>query len=155
MNVMVLYDSKFGNTEHVARALGGVLERGTTVAVHAIGEEHLDVEGVDLLVLGGPTHAHGLSAPMRAFLESLQVQHVAAAAFDTRFHMPRIFSGSAATKIARSLEHKGARLVVPPQSFFVQGQEGPLLEGELDRINAWAAELLATIGAPAEAAALS
>jgi hypothetical protein len=31
--------------------------------------------------------------------------------------------------------------VAPPESFFVNGKEGPLVEGELDRATAWAESL--------------
>jgi flavodoxin I len=61
------------------------------------------------------------------------------AAFDTRLtsRMVVIF-GYAAPKIAKSLEGRGGKLVVPPEGFFVKGSKGPLKEGELERAGAWA-----------------
>ncbi len=52
-----------------------------------------------------------------------------------------LLSGSAARGIASQLGKKGAQLVVEPESFFVGGKEGPLLEGEIVRATAWARQL--------------
>ena len=72
---------------------------------------------------------------------------VPAAAFDTRYHMARVLSGSAAEGIASRLASLGCQLMVPPESFYVAGREGPLLDGELARARAWAVELATRGGA--------
>ncbi|HEX8917902.1 MAG TPA: hypothetical protein VF898_05340 [Chloroflexota bacterium] len=153
MNALVVYDSKFGNTERIARAIAGALGRGSSVRVHAVSDGPFPIDGVDLLVLGGPTQAHGMSAPMRAFLGALPagtLLNVRAATFDTRFHIPQVFSGSAASTIARTIKKQGAQVVVPAESFFIGSSEGPLKEGELERAQAWATDLLAAVGAPGQ-----
>src|SRR5262249_43285058 len=81
---------------------------------------------VDVWVIGGPTHSHGISKPLDAFLTHLQrtnLTGVAAATFDTRYRYPRLLSGSAAHSTARKLRNAGCRMVAEPESFFVQ--EGP------------------------------
>jgi len=124
--------------------------------VQAVSDKPLALNGMDLLVLGGPTHAHGMSAPMRTFLQSLpseKLHNVRAATFDTRFHVPQLFAGSAASTIARTIKKKGAQLVVPAESFFIGSSEGPLMEGELERAATWAMALLDAVGAPVKEAA--
>ena len=64
-----------------------------------------------------------------------------AAAFDTRFDKPTFLTGSAAKGIAKRLRAKGYTLVTPPESFFVDGTEGPVHEGDLERAAEWAAGL--------------
>jgi flavodoxin len=147
MKTVIVYHSKFGNTEQIARAIAQELE--SVGPVQLVAEGPLDLEGVDLFLAGGPTHAHGMSAELR---ERLDLPHgsldgVAAAAFDTRYHRARWLTGSAAGRIARHLRRAGANLVVPPESFFVVGGEGPLEDGEIERARSWAGALRDVVAA--------
>jgi hypothetical protein len=56
----------------------------------------------------------------------------------------RLF-GYAAKPISKGLGKKGGEAVVPPEGFFVEGMEGPLMEGELGRAEEWARTILATL----------
>jgi len=145
MKALVVYDSKFGNTERVARAIAeklGVGEPAPVMPVGAVSKHNLI--GIDLLVVGGPTQGHGVSSALRVFLAGIPqdvVRGMSTASFDTRLRWPRILSGSAAAGCARRLEQKGARLLVSPECFLVTSAEGPLVEGELARASAWADDL--------------
>jgi flavodoxin len=157
MKAVVLYESLFGNTEAVARAIADGLAPIGEATVFRLGEASKEVaEEADLVVLGGPTHGWGMTKPgsrkrpnregyavgAREWLAgSQQAAGKLAAAFDTRFGKPRWLTGSAALRIARRLRRSGYRLVLPPESFFVEHTEGPLREGEEDRARAWGAEL--------------
>ena len=146
MNTLVLYDSKFGNTEEVAQVVAGRLEGLGPVRVRPIASADLRLSGrVDLLVVGGPTQAHGMTVEMRAFTEALTTAALAGtqvAVFDTRFRLPVLLTGSAARAIARRLRQAGATVVAPPVSFFVtRGGEPQLETRELDRAAAWAGTL--------------
>jgi flavodoxin len=140
MNTLVVYDSKFGNTEQLARVIAVQLrQRGPVTLTTADKAQRTDLEAVDLLVVGGPTQGHGGSLALRGWLEGLKPGHgVRAAAFDTRLAKPRWLTGSAAQVIARRLDGLGFDLVADPESFFVAHTEGPLLDGELDRAAGWA-----------------
>lgn len=141
MNALVVYDSKFGNTEQLALAIAEALG---APAVRATDE--LPLLGVELLVVGAPTQQHHVAPPMRQVLDALPehaLDGMAAAAFDTRFRRNPLLTGSAARGIARRLERRGARLVAGPESFFVADTEGPLEEGELARATDWARSLAA------------
>jgi hypothetical protein len=50
--------------------------------------------------------------------------------------------GYAAKPISDRLEKKGGELAVPPEGFYVDGTEGPLTEGELERAADWARQIL-------------
>src|SRR3569832_929249 len=100
MDAMIVYDTRFGNTKKVADTIGELLRQRYAVRVLPITEAEPVPAGIDLLLVGGPTHAHGVSAEMNEFLATIErdsERGVAAAAFDTRFKMPRLLSGSAAT----------------------------------------------------------
>jgi hypothetical protein len=113
--------------------------------------EPAEAARVDLLVVGGPTHAHGMSrsstrrtavddkkntfaeptiAPgLREWMDGLPSgAERLAAAFGTRIDKPAFLTGSAAKGIARRLKHHGYRLVVGPESFLVS-MNNTLLEG--------------------------
>jgi flavodoxin len=154
MKAVVVYDSKFGNTERLARAIAEKLgAEEPAPAVEASAASERDLAGIDLLVVGGPTQGHGLSPALKAFLDGLQpeaVRDMPAVTFDTRLSWPMLLSGSAAAASAKRLAKKGARLLVPPESFLVTASEGPLAEGELDRAAAWATAVRAAAGAPAQ-----
>lgn len=143
MNVLVVYDSKFGNTERVAQAIAERLGRHAGVTLTTVERAPRAVpDTLDLLVVGGPTQGHGASPVLRGWLGELErVEGVRAAAFDTRFAKPRWLTGSAARVIAHRLDGLGFRLLRDPESFFVAHTEGPLLEEELKRAGQWAEAL--------------
>lgn len=140
MNILVVYDSKFGNTECIAQVIAERLQRHGPIELTVADQAPRTMpRSLDLLVVGGPTQGHGASPALRGWLEGLEpADGVRAAAFDTRFAKPRWLTGSAAQMIARRLGRIGFQLVGDPESFFVAHTEGPLLDGEIDRAAAWA-----------------
>ena len=158
MDAVVVYESVWGNTRAVAEAVSEGLGERLRTELFAVGfappAHELDVE---LLVVGGPTHAMGMSWPrtredaatrggqavttgIREWLASAEPLRLRAAAFDT--HVRRLnLPGAASKKAAKQLRRLGAELMAAPESFWVERAEGPLLPGELERARAWGAEL--------------
>lgn len=141
MKALIVYDSQYGNTERIASAIATSLSHYESVETLPVDQAaHLDLSSVRLLVVGGPTQNHGMSERLRAWLDTLppnSLHGIVAAAFDTRYHMPKLFSGSAAQGIAKALKRLGAEVLLPPESFFVVESEGPLADGELERAERW------------------
>jgi hypothetical protein len=168
MRAVVIYESMFGNTRRVAEAVAAglsarlgadrvsVLEAGAAAAA-----DRAPVEGVDLVVVGGPTHAFGLSRPstrrsaadvdrdaavptgagLREWLAAASPgAGRLAAAFATRVRRPLV-AGSAAKAATRRLRRLGYRLVDRPRDFWVAGTPGPLNPGELERAVRWGEDL--------------
>ncbi len=176
MRALVIYESMFGNTREVARAVADgiapTLEADVIDAADAPVEIGADVA---LIVLGGPTHAHGMSTPasradsarragdglvsrgtgMREWLETLRpiATPVAAAVFDTRIKGPGFLWGSAAKPAAKRLASLGFQMIVEPEDFIVGGPTGPLFDrlepGEIERARTWGADLAQRVGVPA------
>jgi hypothetical protein len=112
----------------------------------------LDLTGIDLLALGGPTQGHGVSPAIKELLEKVpseKLLSIGIIAFDTRMDFARWLSGSAASTIGKKLEQYQVDLLVPPESFLVAGREGPLKEGELERAAEWAHLIAENLGAAA------
>jgi hypothetical protein len=171
MRALVVYESMFGNTQAIAKAVAEGLTLHAEVELVEVGAAVALDRDADLVVVGGPTHAHGMTTPdtradaarragdrlvsqgvgIREWLDTIPEGSAtgAAAAFDTRIHGPGLLWGSAAKAMAKRLTSAGYRLVVPPESFLVDGPTGPqfdrLREGESDRARAWAAELGAMV----------
>jgi hypothetical protein len=180
VRALVVYESQFGNTHCVADAIGRGL--ADTVEVDVVSVHTAPrLEGVDLLVVGGPTHVRTLSsartraeAPrwpggirrslrldseaggigIREWLDALPRFTAMAASFDTRMDIPRILSGAAAGHIDHRLAGQGLRPIVAPMSFLVD-VHNDLERTELDRARAWGALLGYTALAAAAVDALS
>lgn len=146
MNTLIIYDFEFGNTAHITQRIGKTLEPyGTIQLLPANDISKLEVQKIDLLVIGSPTQRHGMSPTMHTLLENLpdnSLQGIAAAAFDTRYQSSTLLTGSAAEKIAQILRKAGAHLLVPAKSFFVVDREGPLAGDELEATMHWALTLI-------------
>lgn len=142
MKTLVIYDSQFGNTEQIARAIAEVLQEQGPVRVIPAGEaDSMELEGADFIAVGGPTQAHGPSPAMKLLFENIPdkvLRNTPVIAFDTRLHLPGWISGMAADDIANHLHRIGGHLIMPHESFFVEGREGPLSAGELERAANWA-----------------
>ena len=145
MKALIVYDSVYGNTEKIARAIGGAITG--EVKVLRVGEvNYSELKTLDLLIVGSPTQG-GITTPaIQDFLNKVSesdIKGINVAAFDTRFstRLVGIF-GYAAGRIADSLKKKVGTLILSPEGFFVKGKEGPLKEGELERAASWAQEIV-------------
>jgi flavodoxin len=146
MKSFVVYQSRHGNTENVARSIAAGLERSGEVTVFSTAHAPVVVpDDIALFVVGGPTEAHGMTGPLADYLDRLSgMSAQLVASFDTRLRWPRFISGSAASGIARKLKLAGANEVAEPMSFFVSGKNPVLEPGELERAEAWGASLVGT-----------
>jgi hypothetical protein len=162
MRAVVVVESMFGNTRQVAEAIAEGLRPAVDAAVVdvTVAPEAIDPD-VGLVVVGGPTHALGMSRPssraqalqeagtregspdvgMREWIEHLDPVRtsVVTATFDTR--MKSRWAGSAAASASKLLRRRGDQTLAPSHSFMVTDKSGPLAPGELDRARAWGVEL--------------
>jgi hypothetical protein len=160
MNGVVVYESHWGNTEAIARAIAA----GLGPEARALTTDEASSEVVmsaDVIVAGAPVIAFSLTtdrmrdsiasesskapAPpdlshrsMRSWLGQLPQGHGWSAAFETRvWWSPRGATGD----IERGLRRAGYRPLAKAGRFVVKGTYGPLREGELERARQWGAEL--------------
>ena len=166
MHAVVVYESHWGNTAAIAKAIAAGLGPDTRVLTtdEADGPALADV---DLLVAGAPVIAFGLAsdkvrkdiandpsgaptAPdvshesMKSWLERVPPGTARAAAFETRM---RWSPGGATGAISRGLGAAGYRPIHEVGRFVVKGKFGPLREGELEKARRWGANLATAVGA--------
>ena len=155
MKALIVYDSKFGNTEKIARAIGKVITPLGEVEVVKVGDANpSQLSSIDFLIVGSPTHAGGATRAIKEFLRKIPanaLENIRVASFDTRFSAKdkgvgaRIVLGIfryAAGRIATILEYKGGYLAVEPEGFIVEDSQGPLKKGELERAATWAKKIV-------------
>ena len=144
MKTLVVYDSIYGNTEIIARAIGDALP-GEVQVLRMDQVTAADLEAADQLFVGCPTHGSLPSEAAQSLLEKVGPpahKDAKVAAFDTRLTWGFLRRwGFAAPKMADTLKEKGWMLAAEPEGFFVGGlRKGPLKRGEAQRAAAWAKE---------------
>jgi flavodoxin len=172
MKALVVYESMFGDTEQVARAVADGLSTRMTVELVEAGRAPAPIgELVDLVVVGGPTHAFSMprqstredavrqgakvaatSVGIREWIDHLSrgPHSEKVATFDTKIGKARHMPGSARAA-AKGMRRHGYATLVKPESFWVEDVSGPLRDGELERARAWGEELAAAVVHPAGA----
>jgi len=176
VRALVVYESMFGNTRDVALAVADGIGSLMPVEVMEVAAAPAAIPAdVGLLVVGGPTHAHGLTSTKsradaakragdRLVSRGIGLDEwigglpsgpasVVTATFDTRIKGPELLWGSAAKEANKRLAALRYRVIAPPESFLIGGPTGPafdrLGDGELERASAWGASLAAAIAVPA------
>jgi flavodoxin len=151
MNVLVVYHSEFGNTQRVAEAIAEVFQgAGTVRTLPADQLTPADLQDLDLVVMGSPTHKMNLPEAIRPLFERLPrriLRGVPAAAFDTSYEMSALLARfTAAKRLDRQLRKLGGKRLVAPETFLVhRHHEGPLYDGEIERAQRWAGSILARL----------
>jgi hypothetical protein len=170
MEAIVVYESVWGNTAAIARAIAEGLGEGTQAyATDAVPAERL--ANADLIVAGSPVFAFSLPSEgtrrkllqsetdgptpdlshpsLRTWLDGMPAGKGFAAAFETRiWWSPRGATGTIEKKLAKA----GYQRLDTAEKFVVQDKYGPLRDGELERARVWGARLRASLTAPAKAA---
>ena len=169
MKVLVVYESSYGNTHLIADAIGEGLGIAHTVTVVPVGKATKElVDAVDLVVVGGPTHVHGMSRTstreqaaatahqpgsalvldpdaegpgLREWFEVLPAGSGFGAAFDTRLDASALLTGRASKGINKQLRRHGFREIAEPTRFLVT-KESQLADGQQEAARGWG-ELLA------------
>jgi Flavodoxin len=172
MRAVVVYESMYGNTHLIADAIADGLGGAPDVRVVPVeGAEPGVLRDADLLVIGGPTHAHSMTWPstrkaaveaaakpgsdleldpdaegpgLRDWFDTLGELDTAAAAFDTRIDAPPVVTGRASKAIAKKLRHHGCSLVSDPESFLVT-KENHLEPEEEQRARRWGESLRSAV----------
>lgn len=168
MEVLVVYESSYGNTHLIAEAIGEGVGSAHTVHVVPVAKATRDlVDSADLVVVGGPTHIHGMSRAatrdkaveaahrpgstlvldadaegpgLQEWFSELGQFNKNAAAFDTRFDGSPLLTGRASKGISKQLRHHDFHEIASPTSFLVT-KETHLAEGQQAAAREWGESL--------------
>ncbi|HRJ06078.1 MAG TPA: flavodoxin domain-containing protein [Candidatus Saccharibacteria bacterium] len=155
MKALVLYDSTYGNTATIAKAIYKVIAKKYDAVLVPFTDIRLSAfHEVDFLVVGSPTQGGRPTKALEGLLKRLpseSLKNVRVAAFDTRLDVKsqtfllRLVMNTihyAAGKIAHILVSKGGKLIAKPQGFIVKDTKGPLPDEEIARAGRWAEKLV-------------
>ena len=122
MRAYVIFDTRYGNTEKIAKSFEtGLKEAGVqTVCVNAKDVAVDSLKQYDLICVGAPTEAFSASKPMKEFLgklKSIDLSGKYGFAFDTKLDWR--LSGSAAKFIEKELNNLGLEVIAPHESAIV------------------------------------
>ncbi|HHY50426.1 MAG TPA: nitric oxide synthase, partial [Alphaproteobacteria bacterium] len=139
MKIAIVYDTVYGNTASVAKAIAETLAAAHDVRLATVQEAaSLDLGDTDLLIVGSPTRGFRPTPNIAEFLGGLDRVGTprAAAAFDTRIDLEAVnpaplrwvvdAGGYAAARIGSALAQRGYVLKGGEAGFLVTGTEGPL-----------------------------
>ena len=116
MKALIVYDSLYGNTERIANAIGEKLSSyHDTKTIKVIKANPNDIDGIDILIIGSPTHGGRFTDPIKTFIGLLpekELQAIKTLTFDTCFpttnmgifinHIVKIF-GIAAPRLSKEV----------------------------------------------------
>jgi len=168
MEVLVVYESSYGNTHLIADAIGEGVGTAHTVHVVPVAKATRElVDRADLVVVGGPTHIHGMSRAatrekaveaahqdgsslvldadaegpgLREWFDTLGRVDANSAAFDTRYDASPLMTGRASKGISKQLRHHGFHEITSPMSFLVT-KETHLADGQQAAARQWGESL--------------
>jgi flavorubredoxin len=136
--VLIIYESKYGNTKSVAEAIAEGMREvpGVEAVLNEVKEVKLDkITEFDAIVVGSPNHIGSATKGIRKFIDEvgkLSPGVKLGAVFDT-------YIGGDFEKAVKKMEKQigekvpGLKLAAPGLSIKVEGMKGPISEGELPR----------------------
>lgn len=162
MDAAIIYETAWGNTKAIAEAVAEGLSSWLDVNIlNVAAAPPAETLRSHLLVVGAPTHAFGLSRPqtredaqrrggsppgigLREWIEQADHVRLPVAAFDTHVLHPKL-PGAASRTAAKLLHRRGATLLAAPESFYVEGYQGPIVPGEIERARTWGKDVAARL----------
>lgn len=165
MKTVVLYDTQYGNTQKIAQAIASAIaeQLGADADVQLKRPAELvpsQLAGVSLLVVGSATQRFAVTPALMEWLKAVPksgLQGIPVATFDTRLTEQQIKatpvlkwfvrkSSYAAWWLEKELRARGGAMILPPEGFYVQNMEGPLVPGEIERAALWGKQVCSAAG---------
>jgi len=147
LNVLVVYETKFGNTkiaaETVAEGMKEVEQLNTEV-INVNDVDYSKVRDFDAIIIGSPTWAGNCTDTIKNFiteLAGLSLNEKFYAVFDTNSGIPLL--SKAVKKMEKRIGKQLPNLkrILPGLPVRVKGQKGPIIEGELPKCQNFGKEI--------------
>ena len=144
--VIVVYESKYGNTKLVAEEIIAGIKEASNMETTLMEVEQVDFDQIiyaDAILIGSPNHWGRATGSIRKFIDELgriNLKRIPVSVFDT--HIGRDFE-KAVKKMEKQITEKvpSLNLVIPSLSIKVKGIKGPVLEKELPKCKEFGAKI--------------
>jgi flavorubredoxin len=148
--VIVVYESRYGNTKLVAETIieGMRQVKGVEAFLSEVKEVDISqVSSYDAILVGSPNHIGGPTRGVKKFIDKLGKLNFGEklfAVFDT--YLGKDFE-KAVKKMEKRINEKasGLKMIAPGLSIRVQGMKGPIAEGELSKCKEFGKKLATQI----------
>ena len=133
--VLVVFDTKYGNTEKLGREIASGIEESGLAECKVINIRDVETEDIsvyDGVLFGGPIHAFRATSGIKNAVKKVAKQGLEGklvAAFDTCMGSRQYRGTKGIEKIVRK-KSPGARVMTPGLSALVDGFKGPLNSSE-------------------------
>lgn len=149
MNILIVYDTVYGNTEKIAKAIYDNVSKIHVVQLKSVDEViDKDFKTIDFLIMGSPTHGGWYTDNFKVLFENVDgglFSNVQTVTFDTSTatednrslynKLTKMF-GNASVRLANQLKSNGAK-VIDTKIFIVEDREGPLRKKEIEHAVEW------------------
>lgn len=155
MNILIIYDSLYGNTEKIAQYIAEKLKAKHNVTIEKVKDDSINkIKEAELIIIGSPTHGFNASQNTLNFIKQLNneiLKDKKIAVFDTRTiptDVPKFFrfmiqkAGYASPKLEKFFKTMGCNIIAESIGINVHGKEGPIVEGEMNKIDNWITKLV-------------
>jgi len=151
--VLVVYESKYGNTKRVAEMIVEGMQRieGTKTTLNEVKKvDRNAITSYDAIVFGGPTHFGGPTRSMKKFIDKLSsvpLEGKQFAVFDTYF---KTDFEKATKNMEQRMREKvpTIKMLAPGLSIKVEEMKGPIVEGELSKCEEFGAMIASQLMSP-------
>ena len=148
MKVLIVYETKYGNTKKAAETMGDVIkEAGNDVAVVKVDAvERESIKDYKAIVIGSPTYASSQAKSIKKFISSLDVETgTKIVVFDTHSG-DGINTGGPMRRAVKKMEKQidknpNLEKIMNGLQVAVKGIEGPLIDGELEKCKTFAKQI--------------
>jgi len=147
MNVLIVYESKYGNTQKVAELIseGMKIGEGHEISIENVNEIDLSKSNFyDLILIGSPNHMGGPTKTVKKFIDKLSespLKGKSYAVFDTYMKKDE---GKAVKKMETRISKKlpDLRKLSSGLSIKVGGMKGPIVEEDIPKCKEFGEQLL-------------
>ena len=147
MNVLVVYETKFGNTKKAAETIAEGMkevEQINTEIINVHDVEYSKVQDFDAIIIGSPTWGGTYAPSIKKFineLAGLPLDEKSYAIFDTNSGLS--FLSKAVKKMEKQIgkQMPGLRKILPGLAVRVKGTKGPITEGGLPKCKNFGKEI--------------
>ncbi len=138
MRVLIVYESKYGNTKLVAETIGEGMKEVEGINLDIKNIEEIDVtiiDNFDVILIGSPNHYFKQTRVIKKFINQLAaipLEGKLFAVFDT--HLKNI-RHRAVEKMEEQIKKNipNMKIIMPGLKIRVKGIKGPISEGELPK----------------------
>ncbi len=147
MNVLVVYETKFGNTKKAAETIAEGMKEGEQIKTEVTNVNDVDyskVKDFDAIIIGSPTWAGNCTDTIKKFVDELaglSLNEKFYAVFDTNSGIPLL--SKAVKKMEKLISKKlpSFKKILPGLPVRVKGTKGPIVEGELPKCQNFGKEI--------------